>query len=90
MEEESAHELDDLVFELFLNEHLSSHGCKAQQISIDEFFHFGLESMTNFCRVPHLSSRVSTSGMRVRLTTVGKLSRLDLFRHNCPNLNQYR
>lgn len=69
-----------LVFELLLNKHLSSHRCKAQKISIDKFLNFGLENMTNFYRMPYVSSMVSTRGIRVVLTAVGKLSRLDLFR----------
>lgn len=46
--------------------------------------------MTSFCRVPYVSNMVSIRGMRVMLRVVGKLGRLYLFRHNFPNLNQYR
>lgn len=78
------------VFKLLLNRCLSSHRCKVQQLLISELLNSSLENMTSFCRVPYISSMVPIRGMRVILTIVGELCRLDLFRNNCLSINQYR
>lgn len=79
-----------LIFKLLLNRCLSSHRCEAQQFLTDELLNFDLERVTILYRIPYVSDMISACGIGIILIMVGKLSRLDLFGHNFPIINQYR
>lgn len=78
------------VFKPLLNRRLNSHRCKAQQLLINELLNSGLKKITILNRIPNISGMISTYGIGIMLVMIGKPSRLDPFRHNFPNVNQYR
>lgn len=78
-----------LIFKLLLNGRLKRHKCEAYQLLIDELLNLDLKRVKILYRMPYVSCIISACGIAVMLMVVGNLRRLDLFRHNCPNINQY-